>query len=169
MRRPAATPRLREPSGFTLVELLLVAAVIAVLAAAVVPALTVLLGRQEGMDQHAVVRNFLTAQRQEAIESGNVRWLRWEAGGHHLIAGVDGQPADDEIGLADEVELQSDVAEGLPDRTFELLTDTTLDRAAWSQEVLFYPDGRSNDAEIAFTLRSRPFVVTVDAWSGAIE
>ena len=160
--------------GFTLVELVLVASVVAVLAAATVPALTMLLGRGVGMEQQATLRAFVTAQRHQAIDTGNVRWLRWEAGGHHLIAGVDGRPADEDLALIDEVELESDVAERLPDRLFDALGDSgtfdaSLADAGWSGEVLFYPDGTATPATLAFAMRGRPIQLTVDQWSGAVQ
>ena len=163
----------RHRGGFTLLELCIVAAVVVVLAAAAMPALTMLLGRQDGMTAQGQLRAFAAAQRHEAIVSGNVRWLRFEAGGHHLIAGVDGQPADDEAALADAVELLSDVAERLDDDRFDLLladgADASLADAGWSSPTLFYPDGTATPATMAFRLRGRDLVVRVDQWSGAVR
>ena len=162
--RPSPRPR----RGFTLLEVLITATVVIVLAAAAMPAMTLLMSRQEAMTLRADVVGFLASQRQQAVDSGNVRAVRWEAGGHHLIAYVDGQPVDAELALPDEAEIVAAETERLPDRVAEPLESSLVD-ASWSTEVLFYPDGCSTDATLEITLGSREIVVRLDRWSGLAQ
>ena len=155
--------------GFTLLEIVIVAAVIATLAAATVPTITALMGREAIMQSRGELADFLATQRRTAIDSANVRWLRWEADGHHVIAGVDGQPADQELALPDEVQIAENGYERLDDRIFDNLSDSSLADAGWSSEVVFYPDGRATQTTLTFDLPPRTETITVHHWSGVIE
>ena len=158
--------------GFTLIEVLIVAVVLVALTATTVPALTALMSGGAIAECRGQVRSFLSAQRASAIDSGNVRWLRWEAGGHHLIAGVDGQRVDAEMALPDDATIASDTAERLDRRWFDGATvsiDPTLADASWAPEVVFYPDGSASQATLTIELGSKLADVTLHQWSGVVE
>ena len=161
-------PSQRDRRGFTLLELLIAAAVVGVLAAATVPAVAALVARQDRMTARGDVVAFLMGQHTRAIESGNVRWMRWEADGHHLIAGDDGQPIDDERALPDDAVIEADGYERLDDRFFETV-DPSLAEAGWSREIVFYPDGSATQATLTFKLGASSESVTVHRWSGLVE
>lgn len=155
-------------SAFTLLEVAIVGVMLAVLAASTVPALAAILGRESMMQSRGDLVAFLASQRDKAIAQGNVRWVRWEGGGHHIIAGVDAQPIDDELALPAEVELTENGYERLDDRFFETV-DPSLADAGWSSEIVFLPDGSATQATIELVIGSRARTVTVHQWSGVIE
>lgn len=171
MRSAAAGSRGEQHGrgGFTLLEIVIVAAVLLTLAAATVPTVTALLGRESLMTARGDLISFLSAQRRQAIDTGRVRWLRWEADGHHVVAGFDGEAVDADIALPDDAKILSESFEGLPDRFFETVSDPSLADAAWSQEVLFYPDGTATEATLEIELPPRTETLTLHAWSGIVE
>ena len=168
LRHGLVRPGRCSSDAFTLFEVIVVVVIVAVLSAAVVPSITALMGRQDSMQARGDVIAFLAAQRQESIRSGNVRWLRWEAGGHRLVAGVDLQPVDQQVALPEQTEITENGFTRLEDRYFETVESSLAD-AGWSDEVLFYPDGTTTEATLTFELDNRTQTITLHAWSGVIE
>ena len=136
--------------AFTLLELLLVAALLCVAAAVAVPAVSGVAKRQELMTATGDTLRFLDENRRRAVEEGAARWVRVESGGPNLIAGVVAAGIDHDVSLPEGCEFEAfDPAE----RLSEVVEDTAIHEyieSAWSPEATFFPDGTSTD--LAFTL-----------------
>ncbi len=141
--------------GYTLLEMLLVLAVMVLLGAIVLPAVSQPLGKSELRDAAKQVRTQLARARLEAIESGRVYQFRFQPGRRKFEVVVkpsfrgedesdNGQP------------LQGELPSGVcfhDQQAAERSTDSDVDfeetgLANWSEPILFYPNGRTTSARI---------------------
>ncbi|MBL9214841.1 MAG: prepilin-type N-terminal cleavage/methylation domain-containing protein [Opitutaceae bacterium] len=79
-RRGAREPRRRRPdrAGFSLVELLLVLAIIALLAAMLLPGINSLLRSMDEQEPDQVVRDVINAAREQALTGNQTVYLRFD-------------------------------------------------------------------------------------------
>jgi len=160
--------------GFTLVEMLLVLAIIVVMAAAAAPAL-------RGVMQDAALRNAAdtirihwTRAHVKAMKTGRIQVFRFELNGSRYTVqpwaaaddAVEAAPAVQGFGTAEEEtaspRLDETGAPRLPEGTLFVagaaalegrsqsiekdIKDANKFEADWSQPILFYPDGSTSDA-----------------------
>jgi len=159
--------------GFTLIEILLVLAILVVLAAAAVPTLRGVLREAELRSAADAVRTEWTRAHVAAMKSGRIQVFRYELGGRKYtiqpwIAGDDAlegnesaatgfaMPADEDTVVGDGYELPEGTlfAEGSAQQESRSLSveqaaaDATQFESEWSPPVLFYPDGSTSDAYV---------------------
>ena len=137
--------------GFTLLELLIVACLLAAAAAIAVPSVTGVAKRQELMKATGEVMRFLNENRRRAVEEGKPRWIRLESGGPNMVAGVVSAGIDHDVALAEGCGFEKfDPAERLSE-VAEESASRELVEAAWSPEATFYPDGTASDFSFTVT------------------
>jgi prepilin-type N-terminal cleavage/methylation domain-containing protein len=163
--RPPRRPR----AGFTLFELMLVVAILAVVVGFAIPEIRRLMRRSEVNDAARQLRVALLQARLKSIESGGRRWFRYQREGSAFEVAADGEsPAGGESALgsvgADEsspsravAERSSAVVQILP-AGVRFLDATAADRqvaqpteassATWSPPIAFYPNGRATNARL---------------------
>ena len=157
--------------GFTLIEILLVLAVLTVLAGVSLPAVLRFTAEQGVKDAAEAVREELDQTRYRSIKAGLVYQFRFEVNGRRFVAlpfeqdaASVAQPATAPVlgrlfagRLADGYSLAplpgtSASAEMLPNTAFAGLPDAfLLAQAQWSPPFLFYPDGSASAAEMRLT------------------
>ena len=172
----AGRPPIRR--GFTLVEMLIVVAVLATIAAVTLPALIRPLAKRELQDAAAEVRVELAKARLEAIESGVPRQFRFQpgtgvfevsrksmpvGGESDLFGGFGGfaeNQAERRIAASDDVPVEDSTVRQLPhgilfwteERGDRPLSDSgqpdRLDNVEWSAPIIFYPNGRTSNAHL---------------------
>ncbi|MEM9703475.1 MAG: GspH/FimT family pseudopilin [Planctomycetota bacterium] len=156
--------------GFTLLEVLLVAGLMCVLAAVVLPATAPIYERAALRRQAARVVTLLAEARETAFSEGQVRWVRRESGGPALLAGAEGEGFAIEFALEDAIAF--DVADDA-DRLAEWeLGDGLADYQdlSWSPAVLFFPDGSSSGGRVPVVDDSgRTLTVEISALTGRAE
>ncbi len=145
--------------GYTLLEMLLVLAVMVLLGAIVLPAVSQPLGKSELRDAAKQVRTQLARARLEAIESGRVYQFRFQPGRRTFEVAV--KPSlggDDESD--DDQPLQGELPSGVcfhdqqaakrpgADETTSDVDFEETGSADWSEPILFYPNGRTTSARI---------------------
>ncbi len=180
-------PRAGRPArsrGYTLVELLIVLAVLASLAALSWPAVREMLAKSELQNAARQFRAALLKVRLDAIQSGTVRQLRYRPGTGRfevsVLAAIDSGLAGDELDLAAgdpangpaEDRLSAGVSfhgpdgpqpEDRPPDSAELQPDE------WSAPILFFPNGRTSDARIRLGgRRSYRIEVTLRGVTGTV-
>lgn len=158
-------PRPRRPlRGFTLLEMMIVLAVLAVLTAIAWPAVRGLLAKSELQNAAKQVRNALVRARLEAMETGTIRRFRYQPGGGQfdvaILARLDApqeSPLEQtsETTSGEKIVLEDALPDGVAfaglDEFDELLALLSPEDAAdsdWSEPVLFYPNGRTSNAKI---------------------
>ena len=161
---PATLKRYR--SGFTLLELLIVLAIVVMLVGASWPRLRTMLEKAELVDAAKGLRTLLSQARLDAIDSGTPRRFHYQPGGTLYEVGP--------YVIGDE-DLQADAASQLPSAPvvqgclprglrFAVPPSANPDgqpEAAveeWSKPVLLYPNGRSANARIRIAGADTMFV-----------
>ena len=150
--------------GYTLLEMLLVLAIMVLLGAIVLPAVSQPLGKSELRDAAKQVRTQLARARLEAIESGRVYQFRFQPGRRKFEVAVksslglddesDHQRADDDQPLQGELPsgvcFHDQQAAKRPgdDETASGVDFEETGSAGWSEPILFYPNGRTTSARI---------------------
>ena len=155
--------------GFTLVEMLVVLAVLAVLASFSWPAVRGMLGQSELRDAAKQVRAALGTGRLRAMESGIVHQFRYRLGtGIFQVSALARSPDPDADPLPDteatfrpesaviEGVLPGDVVFGEPDSPEQRLFDWVYgesrrdsEASGWSSPIFLFPNGTSSSARIA--------------------
>jgi prepilin-type N-terminal cleavage/methylation domain-containing protein len=182
------SPRQR---GLTLLELLLVLALIVIVFALAIPSLTSALGSQRLKKAADLVRSSLSRARVEAMRSGQIQAFRFQVGGNRYATvtwHAEGYVTTDEdaefaegptapSGLAFDRQNTDELPEGV---TF-LVEAQVIDARAvafaeedsatagltgdldttWSTPILFYPDGTASDARV-FLASDRGWAVPID-------
>lgn len=169
-----ATGNVRRHHGYTLLELLIVLAILAVVAGLAWPSVHRLSETGQLRDAARQLRIQLLETRLDAIESGSVRFFRYQPGGssYEVSSGSDldaadqlglmtpGDAADDELpsnrdlndDASPQLELPHDVVFLEPDAgpAIEPAGDLAGDSAdrAWSAPIVFYPNGRTLNAHL---------------------
>jgi prepilin-type N-terminal cleavage/methylation domain-containing protein len=185
------TPR-RRPGGFTLVEMLLVLAVLMMMAGLVWPSVTRLYSEHSLRQAAEGVRVRLTAARVNAIATGIAYQFRFEPSGRRFVvlpvssddaAGTPGQstrPAWKVSGALPykvqfELPLNPQAAatipvQPLPQDLFAGLPDgAQLASVNWSPPVLFYPDGSADNFVLGFVdQRQQTVQLTIRGLTAAV-
>jgi type II secretion system protein H len=184
-RRPSLP---RRPGGFTLIEVLLVVAIMAVVAAMAWPMLRKPMAYRRLHSAAEVVRSELCQARTEAMRSGQTYAFRYQPGGDRFrteleseldsldpysqmdalesldgATTADGSVVGEEKMLPEGITFSTSAAAGQPQ-----LADES---GQWSQPIYFYPDGTASDGsmvlagdqenEVCLSLRGVTGVVTV--------
>ncbi len=141
--RPAHRLRL----GFTLLELLLVSALLVMLMAVLSPGFTQFFSREKMLRAQGDVLSFVTDVRQTAISRGVPFWLRYEGNGSAMIAGPIGGAIEKELILQNATFGFPETAERLEG---EELTNAKVEwlQSPWSQAILFEVDGTAEDLPV---------------------
>ena len=146
--------------GYTLLEMLLVLAIMVLLGAIVLPAISQPLGKSELRDAAKQVRTQLARARLEAIESGHVYQFRFQPGRRTFEVAVKSS-----FGVDDESDpqrsdndqpLRGELPSGVcfhDQQAAKRPEDSGVDfegtgSANWSEPILFYPNGRTTSARI---------------------
>src|SRR3569623_1458285 len=161
--------KVRERSGFTLIEILLVLAIIIIAAAAVSPALRGVMRNARLRAAASDVRAALTKAHVTAMKTGRIHVFQYELGTRRYklepwISDDDALESKDASGsappppsvpAANEKSLPEETKFAAGDATVECRGETieqelqgTSGGAAWSRPILFYPDGSTADAFI---------------------
>ena len=144
---------MRRPSGFTLVELIVVLAILGALAALAVPSFSRTIASARLRAGATEVRATLARARALAVLGGQVRSVAFD-----LDRG--------EYGIDNEALLRR-----LPDPVrWEALRVVSERKERGSARVLFFPDGSAEEAEVTVTLPDGGRIrVTVDPLTGIVE
>jgi type II secretion system protein H len=185
-------PHGRRHAGFTLFELLLVLAILAIVLGMAIPALRRLARRSEVQDAARQLRVTLLQARLRAIESGVPRWFRyqrgasaWEvaaAGGANAGAAAPaGAPEDADRPQAGAPRRPLAVAQTLPagvrfldpsaDPARSAASGSTGDESHtdWSEAVLFLPNGRADNARFRLGNDQYWMDITVRGLTGRVQ
>lgn len=149
-------------SGFTLVETLLVLAVIALLAALLLPGVNSLLHTISGDEPDRIVWDAITAARAQALTTNRTVWLRIDPKEKDLTWG----------GGADEQHRELPAGVGLqllqPQEGNLILVGGVLIDTVEVPAVRFYPDGTCDRFRVQFRQGGNPpLTVAVDPWTCA--
>ncbi len=164
--------------GYTLVEVIVVMAIITSLVALSLPALRTPLSKSELRDAAKQIRNALTRARLEAIESDAPQWFRFQPGtgrfqivpkatpgsgeglSFNSAGGYVSRPASSAASATGGSVQDEATLESLPagvcfydqDLTVEVSDDlqptTGVTTQQWSSPIIFYPNGRTSNARI---------------------
>lgn len=165
----------RNRTAYTLIEMLIVLAVVAALAAMTWPAARRMLGRSGLREAAKQVRTALVRARLDAIETGVPHRFRYRAGtGRYEVVPLPlalddeetpsaptgtGQPRNDE---ATEQTIPAGVLFAEPGSLHEgsdaSAASPLSGDAGWSASTIFYPNGRSNDARVCIAGSSGAYV-----------
>lgn len=161
---PIARPRSPSRAGFTLLELLIVLAILAMIMMMSWPAVGGLLAKNELRSAARQVRAVLAKTRLAAMESGTVHQFRFQPGtprcevARLAVEELPPPRAPQETGKlggvsgeSDETRLPSGVRWESPDTNAVPLPPTSSDEApdeAWSTPILFFPNGRTSNARL---------------------
>jgi general secretion pathway protein H len=162
-RRDGAGARLRAAGGFTLVEILLALAIVALIGSLLLPGVNSILRRIEGDDPDRVFWDVVTAAREQALTENRTVALRFDKENHLLVwgssAGLQQKPLP--AGVAVQF-LQAKAGSTI------LLGGVLVE----SQEiplVRFYPDGTCDRFRVQIRRgeTAAPQIVAIDPWTCA--
>lgn len=165
----------RNRTAYTLIEMLIVLAVFASLAAMIWPAARRMLGRSELREAAKQVRTALVRARLDAIETGVPHRFRYQVGtGRYEVAPLPVALDDEETPSAptgaswqrDDEATEQTIPAGVwfaepgavregPDMS---AASPLPGDAGWSASTIFYPNGRSSDARVCIASSSGTFV-----------
>lgn len=163
-----AERRASQGRGFTLLEMLIVLAIVVVVAGAVWPAFRAAMDKAELIDAAKAVRTALSQARLDAIDSGVPRQFRYQPGGMLYEVSVYTLAADS---------LLTDAVEELPPENTQhyelpsglqfaapIAPDTgapveTVDE--WAPPILLYPNGRSDNLRLRVLGAER---MSIEVW-----
>ena len=180
--RPAEQAGLRR-SGFTLLELLIVLAIVVMLVGASWPRLRTSLEKAELVDAAKGIRTFLSQARLDAIDSGSPRRFRYQPGGTlyevgPYVIGDENLQADAAAQPPSTPVVQGCLPRGLrfvapPSANLDGQPEAAAEE--WSKPVLLYANGRSANARLRIAGADNMFVdivlrgITGVAKVGAVE
>lgn len=170
VRREKNRPMPATRRGFTLIELILVVAVLGVLISVAVPGVMSLFSRQKSEEAVNSILTFFGDVRREAIMGGKSWWVRYSNDVPGMIAGIEGEPSSKNVSLSDGVSL-SGADEWRTLESSELGdVDISWVQAGWSNEIPFEPDGSSGDALITISAEgNRPMMIELRGLIGRGE
>lgn len=150
-RRPQ--PVQRKPVqriGFTLFELLLATAILAVLIGLSVPSINSILQRQQFQSVTGQVEQFLSEARRQAGTTGQTYFVRYSSSDRWLASGIWGQPVSSSLQLPEKYEFSHcPQVEKLESEDLGVIGLEGFN-LYWSPETLFFSDGTSED--LAFSV-----------------
>jgi prepilin-type N-terminal cleavage/methylation domain-containing protein len=165
-RRTALPPRLarhgRFAPGFSLIEILLVLAVMALLGALLLPGVNSLLRSISEVEPDAIFRDVITAAREQALGSNQTVVLRYEREGRMLRWGDDTHRQQQELPPGTALQLLQPTTGG------SVLLGGVLVETQEVAMVRFYPDGTCDRFRAQISRgRARSQVIAIDPWTCA--
>ncbi len=152
----------RRPAGFTLVEVLLVLALLALFAAVFIPGVNSILREIDSRGPEQLLSESILAARNEALESGRIVELRYDDQTRQLVWGATATRAD-ALPLGASCDLLPVATGG------NILLGGVLEEAAEPlRRVRFFPDGTCDAFRVRLkALGEAPRLYLIDPWTCA--